>query len=327
MLGSNLGRTLFRRFASRSDEEREMLERIEISVRELRAMVLAQSVPPADLWQHGSRATPAAPNAVVFDRSVICRQEHFETGYFTYWAAQMAHAPVYHRKLWEFVFIAQALYERSLLRDGVKGLGFGVGKEPLAALFASRGCKITATDAAAEHAADSGWIETAQHAADLDGLRWPQICDDEVFTRNVRFMPFDMNDTPGTFQDYDFCWSACALEHLGSIDNGLAFIRNSLRCLRPGGIAVHTTEFNLHHADLTIDHAGTVLFRRKDFERLFDELRAEGHLCAALDLEEGHQPVERYIDMPPFRPHPHLKLALAGFPTTSIGLIVHRRPE
>jgi SAM-dependent methyltransferase len=267
------------------------------------------------------------PNAAVFDRSVICRQEHFESGYFTYWAAQMAHAPVYHRKVWEFVYIAQALYERGLLREGAKGLGFGVGREPLTALFASRGCKIMATDAHGEHAADSGWTETAQHAASLDGLRRPQICDDARFTQSVQFTPFDMNDTPGPFRDFDFCWSACALEHLGSIEKGLDFIRNSLACLRPGGIAVHTTEFNLGYTDGTIDHAATVLFRRQDFEKLFDRLRAEGHLCAALDLTEGNQPIERYIDLPPYRSHPHLKLALEGIPTTSIGLVVHRRAD
>lgn len=327
MAALDLGRSLLRRFGRRPQHHLDLLQQIDRSVRELRTLVLAQSVPPAELWAQGVRTAPALPNAPVFDRSVICRQEHFDTGYFTYWAAQMAHAPVYHRKLWEFVFIAQALHERGLLRDGAKGLGFGVGKEPLAALFASRGCEVTATDADTAHAADQGWVESAQHAAGLDGLRRPQICDEARFSRNVRFAPFDMNDTPGGFRDFDFCWSACALEHLGSIDNGLAFIRRSLDCLRPGGVAVHTTEFNLQHDDHTIDHAGTVLFRRRDFEALFAELAAEGHVCAALDFEEGNQPVERYVDLPPFRSHPHLKLALDGIMTTSIGLIVHRRAE
>jgi SAM-dependent methyltransferase len=331
MSALELGRNLFRRIAARPPlaamPSDHLLHRIDLTVRELRALLIAHTMPPAELWRNGATVAPSAPTGVVFDRSVICRQEHFETGYFTYWAAQMAHAPVYHRKLWEFVFIAQALHERGLLQDGSMGLGFGVGREPLTALFASRGCRILATDADGTHAATSGWAETAQHAASLDGLRWPQICNDDRFTRSVRFRPFDMNSTPGKFRDFDFCWSACALEHLGSIEKGLDFIRNSLACLRPGGVAVHTTEFNLGYSDQTLDNTGTVLFRRTDFETLFARLRDEGHQCAALDLTEGNQPVERYIDLPPFRAHPHLKLALEGIPTTSIGLIVHRRPE
>jgi SAM-dependent methyltransferase len=323
------GRTLLRRLIGRSAPAptEAQLHRIEISLRELRAMLLAQSVPPPALWQNGPRASQKLPDEPVFARSMLCRQAHFETGYFAYWTAQIAHAPAYHRKLWEFIFIAQALYERGLLRPGSKGLGFGVGREPMAALFASRGCEVVATDADAAHAARAGWIETAQHASSLDGLRWPQICDDLQFDRLVRFQSFDMNDAPGNFRDFDFCWSACALEHLGSIENGLAFIRNSLACLRPGGIAVHTTEFNLHSDDATIDKAETVLFRRRDLVELFAELEAEGHLCAPLDLTEGHEPIERYIDLPPFRPMPHLKMALQGMPATSIGLIIHRRAQ
>ena len=33
-----------------------------------------------------------------------------------------------HRKMWEWLFIAQALAERDMLRPGRVGLGFGVGR-------------------------------------------------------------------------------------------------------------------------------------------------------------------------------------------------------
>lgn len=332
MTALRLGKKLLRRLAGDSfdahhNAANDRLARIETGVRELRALLVAQSMPPADLWQRGVRATPYLPNEAIFDRSVICRQEHFDTGYFAYWAQQMELAPLYHRKLWEFVYIAQALHERGLLQRGSKGLGFGVGSEPLPSLFASRGCEILATDADTEHAAQSGWIESAQHANGLDTLRRLRVCDDETFARNVRFQSFDMNQTPGDFRGFDFCWSACALEHLGSIEAGLAFIRRSLDCLRPGGIAVHTTEFKLTTGEETIEQGPTVLFRRSDFERLFAALRAEGHLCAGLDTEEGMQPVERYVDLPPYRAHPHIKMIYDGIPTTSIGLVFHRKAD
>jgi len=42
-----------------------------------------------------------------------------------------------HRKMWEWLFICESLAERGMLRPGRRGLGFGVGREPLVALFAS----------------------------------------------------------------------------------------------------------------------------------------------------------------------------------------------
>ncbi len=70
------------------------------------------------------------------------------------------------------------------------------------------------------------------------------LCDRQQFNRFVEFREVDMNTVPDDLAGYDFCWSACALEHLGSLDNGIKFIRRSLACLAPGGVAVHTTEFN-----------------------------------------------------------------------------------
>ena len=58
--------------------------------------------------------------------------------------------PRWHRKLWEYVMICQALWERGMLRAGRRGCGFGVGQEPLPALFASLGCEVLAADAPAE---------------------------------------------------------------------------------------------------------------------------------------------------------------------------------
>ena len=36
-----------------------------------------------------------------------------------------------HRKMWEWLFIAEALRERGMLAAGRRGVGFGVGQEPL----------------------------------------------------------------------------------------------------------------------------------------------------------------------------------------------------
>ena len=63
----------------------------------------------------------------------------------------------------------------------------------------------------------------------------------------------------------DLVWSASAFEHLGSFMHGLEFVINSVKCLKPGGVAVHTTEFNCSSDADTLDNASTVLFRKRDF--------------------------------------------------------------
>ncbi|NIR26508.1 MAG: SAM-dependent methyltransferase, partial [Gammaproteobacteria bacterium] len=71
------------------------------------------------------------------------------------------------------------------------GLGFGVGREPLASLFASHGCGITATDLATENASRLGWVQTNQHSTDLEDLNRRGICDQEQFSRLVTFEYLD----------------------------------------------------------------------------------------------------------------------------------------
>src|SRR4051794_41137531 len=50
------------------------------------------------------------------------------------------------RQLWEYAYIIACLRAAGLLRDGARGIGFGVGREPLASFFAAHGCEIVATD-------------------------------------------------------------------------------------------------------------------------------------------------------------------------------------
>ena len=59
----------------------------------------------------------------------------------------------------------------------------------------------------------------------------------------MRFRAVDMNDIPPDLRGFDFTWSSCALEHLGTLRAGADFVVEQMTCLRPGGVAVHTTEY------------------------------------------------------------------------------------
>jgi hypothetical protein len=274
------------------------------------------NVPPA----------PVAQGPLVFG-STLCREAHYRLPLFRWWCEQLREPPRYHRKLWEYVYICQALHERGMLEPGRRGLGFGVGKEPLVALFASRGAEVLATDMDPEEARDAGWLGTAQHAgAQIDGLNNRGICEPARFRAAVRYRTVDMNAIPDDLVGFDFCWSSCAYEHLGSLEHGLAFVRRALATLKSGGVAVHTTEFNLSSDDRTVRSGPVVLFRRRDFLALQATLVNEGHAVAPFDFVTGREPVERYVDYPPFAGEPHLRLrlpfGLATYATTSIGIVV-----
>ncbi|MHC5610773.1 MAG: class I SAM-dependent methyltransferase [Nostoc sp.] len=265
-------------------------------------------------------------------QSKACQQNDMESDWFFYWCQQIKIPVVYHRKLWEFCYILQALYEYDLLTPGRKGLGFGCGEEPLPSILAAYDIAITATDLDPTASAAQGWIETKQNMSSLEKIFRPELCTKELFTKNVSLKYVDMNAIPAYLEGkYDFCWSACALEHLGSIQNGLLFIENSLKTLVPGGISIQTTEFNYLEEEETIDNYGTVLFRKKDFEEIAQKLIAAGHQVAPLDFNIGSRVLDRFIDLPPYNSkvhelaqEAHLKLLIDGFASTSFGMIIRK---
>lgn len=263
--------------------------------------------------------TPSLTNPV----SQACTQSQMEEDTYIYWCWQIFEEPRKHRKQWEFCYILQSAARYGVMAPGMRGIGFGVGGEPLAALFASRDISILATDLAAEEAQQKGWVDTAQHAANKEALNDRGICPADRFDRLVDFRFMNMNAIESDVREFDFCWSACALEHLGSIEMGLEFIRNSLDCLKPGGVAIHTTELNCSSNNATLDNASTVLFRKRDFIALAERLTAEGHEVV-LNFDTGDLPLDKHIDMPPFSQDNHLKLQIEKWVTTSFGMIVRK---
>ncbi len=258
-------------------------------------------------------------------KSRLCSQEQMETEEHARWCSEFRRTPSLHRKHWEHVFIARALHERGKLAPGRRGIGFGVGTEPLPATFARLGAAVVATDLDFAEAASAGWLNANQHANSLLSLNKLGLCPADQFAELVSFRVEDMNNiSPELHGGFDFTWSSCCFEHLGSIEHGLRFVEESIKLLKPGGVAVHTTEFNLSSNHDTAFEGGCVIFRRRDIDRLAQRLTAAGHkIC--LDYTEGTGPADQFVDVPPYGQHgKHLRLLLEGFVSTSIGLIVQR---
>ncbi|RYJ04465.1 MAG: class I SAM-dependent methyltransferase [Acetobacteraceae bacterium] len=255
--------------------------------------------------------------------SQLCTQGQFDEPIFAELCAMLDIIPNPHRKVWEFCYVVAVMRAAGLMRPGIRALGFGVGQEPIPALLARSGVAVVATDAPDTVVHLQGWASTGQHAAGLEALDRPAILPFAELQALVEFRPVDMNAIPETLRGFDVCWSSCAFEHLGSIALGLRFFEESLETLKPGGIAVHTTEFNLSSDTETFDTAGLCLFRKRDMEAMLGRLAAAGHKVWPLNLHPGSAAVDAHIDLPPYA-LPHLKLALGQYVTTSIGLVVQK---
>lgn len=257
--------------------------------------------------------------------SSLCKEIDTYQPWFKKWTEVMKETPTLHRKLWEFCYMLQALEERGMLKKGNKGLGFAVGTESLAAVCALYGCSIVATDLDTDIGEKKGWTVGNQLCYGLDTLNTKGICDDKKFKELVSYRPVDMNHIPTDLRDFDFNWSASSLEHLGSIKNGLAFIKNQLDTLKPGGWAIHTTEYNISSDSDTLENDELVFFRQQDFLAVKKELEAEGHYVEPFDFSLGWLPSDFVVDLPPFKGNPHTRLQLSHYVSTSIGLLIQKK--
>ncbi len=255
--------------------------------------------------------------------SQACSHSQIASKRFDWWCRQIRHERILHRKLWEWCYILQAIDQTGMATTGRRGLGFGVGIEPITGWLAAQGCEVVATDLPADRTEAHVWVETNQHATSLDRLDEHNLCDPATFRRLVQFRAVDMIAVPTDLDDFDFLWSSCALEHLGDLTAGTDFVHRSLDCLRPGGVAVHTTEFNVSSNKATVESGPTVAYRRRDLKRLVRELRADGHAITT-SFTLGATPEDRHVDHPPF-PGPHLQIQLEEHVITSFGLLITKR--
>jgi len=266
--------------------------------------------------------------------SMVCRYEHFHEEWYVRWAERMQLEPagqdLHHpernisRKAWEWCAIAEALRERDMLHDGRAGLGFAVGRELLPSIFASFGANILGTDLGTDEA---GWTSTNEHARSAEHLHHPNLVDRPTFERHVRFQFADMNDLDGFADEgFDFIWSSCSFEHLGSLEAGFRFVTEAMRLVKAGGVAVHTTEFNVSSNTETLDSGGSVIYRKQDIEHLDYLFRGKNSALEQVDYFAGTHRHDIDYDFPPYFTHgrKHVKLLLSSFISTSILLIIRK---
>lgn len=260
--------------------------------------------------------------------SQICKFTDYEMKWYRNSVLDMDEGFTLHRKQWEFAAIIQILKERGCLESRNRGLGFAVGMEPLASVFASYGTSVVATDQPYSEEESRKWYGD-RGAFNVDVLYRESVCSRHTFDALVRYEPVDMRSIPDHLVDFDFCWSACALEHLGDLEAGYTFIRNALKTVKVGGWCVHTTEYNVSSNDTTTESGDSVIYRRKDLEGFFSTL--ENAKVEPMDWDTGTHILDLMVDREgpdgwlEYNPHPlHIKLEIDGYTITSAVLVFQR---
>jgi SAM-dependent methyltransferase len=179
--------------------------------------------------------------------SSVCNPQHWNDRFWRKCLDSMAFqtsfgiiAPeVQHRKIWEWVQGVAALTRLGCLKPSAQALGVAAGHEPPIYWLANRVAQVYATDLY------SGVF--VQHEASPDVLHDPDKYAPYPYPRErVHFMPMSGTDICFGNQTIDFVFSFCSIEHFGSRANSRRSLQEMARVLRPGGVAVVSTEVLLN---------------------------------------------------------------------------------
>ena len=245
--------------------------------------------------------------------SQLCTRSQYDESHYRAACRLLHELPTMRRRQWEYVYLLRCLEVAGMLQAGRRGLGFGCEGDPLVAVLAAQGCGVVATDRDIDRIAGNR-------------LNGRGACGMDEFQARVTLRSVDMRTIPDDLRDFDFVWSCGGPERQGSRSAALAFLARSLRCLRPGGLAVHTTAFNLSSNEETLESPELCVLRRQDVEQLVDELSRDGHGAWPLNLNPGNAPVDRFVDTPPYRGEPHLRVRHGRFVVTSLGIATFAAP-
>ena len=139
------------------------------------------------------------------------------------------------RKIWEFIQVYRGLESLGVLNSEAKGLGLGVGTEPLIYAFTNVCKEITATDLYDSQT----WTTAAVSLDEVYTKSFIPYRQDRLVVRNMSMTDIEYPD-----ESFDFVWSCCAIEHVNNFKELHRIYQEISRVLKPGGVAALTTEFN-----------------------------------------------------------------------------------
>lgn len=237
-----------------------------------------------------------------------------------------------HRKQWEFAMIFLTLKKFGLLNNQKLGLSLGGGNERILYSIASHIKKLIVTDLYDEN---TSW----------DCAR---TTDPDEFIKSSKPFPFDdaklqamrMDMRSLDFEDdtFDFCYSSCAIEHIGDYNDFVQHFNEVDRVLKEGGMYVLTTE--LQFGDKTITDPNNYIFTKEYISSIISESNLDFVYDVNVELtrHESNYPFpsnirnktyigNKFINEKLFNHFPHVVLLRGNVPFTSVLLILRKGKE
>lgn len=165
---------------------------------------------------------------------------------------ELLEEPRLHRKQWEFAQIFRALRALGQLNGASRGLSMGGGQERLLYAVARSAGHLTVTDL---YEAGSAWDGARTDDPDRSIRAAAPFAVDfsKLHAQRMDMRRLEFGDAL-----FDFCYSSCAIEHIGGHDDFLAHLREVRRVLKQDGVYVLTTEF--HYGDDVLPVRGNYYF-------------------------------------------------------------------
>lgn len=234
-----------------------------------------------------------------------------------------------HRKQWEFAMIFLTLKKLGLLDESKTGLSVGGGNERVLYSIATHIKKLFVTDLYDDH---TSWdcARTPDPDEFIKASKPFPVDDNKIqaLKMDMRFLEFDDNT-------FDFCYSSCAIEHIGEQKDFIQHFIEVNRVLKDDGIYVLTTE--LQFGEQTIPDPNNYIFSKKNLnEIIFDSsLELVSDVNVELSRNEINSPFPSNIKNMVFHGHnfinekflnyfPHTILLRGNVPFTSVLLILKK---
>lgn len=244
---------------------------------------------------------------------------------------ELAEEPRFHRKQWEFAQIFRALQALGCLTAASRGLSMGGGDERLLYAVARRAGHLTVTDL---YESGSAWMSARMddpERAIKAAAPFP-IEPHRLTARRMDMRALEFDDA-----SFDFCYSSCAIEHIGHYDDFVKHLREVRRVLRDDGVYALTTEF--HYGEQVVPAPHNYYFS----EGFLDEL-VKAASFVTIDGADGtlsrhalNHPMPAYLTDLCADPSdavtsrlleaaPHLQLLRGCLPFTSMSLVLRKSP-
>jgi SAM-dependent methyltransferase len=244
---------------------------------------------------------------------------------------ELREVPRFHRKQWESAMIFRTLRDNGKMNETKLGLSMGGGKELIAYAIAPHVKRLVVTDLYE--------MNTTWDCAKTDDP-------DEYIKQNKPFpvddakleaLRMDMRDLKFPDKTFDFCYSTCAVEHIGDREDFLRHFNEVARVLKDDGVYVFTTE--ILYGDTTICDDHNYIFSLPFLYDILSEsqLQPEETFDARIEPHKINYPapstlkqlssfVQGSLAQTVLRELPHIQLLRGKHPFTC-GVFVVRRKE